>query len=141
MRQAKKVSLVLFSQFSQEELLEKSQELSAKVIEQQKVDDDRASVAKQYRERLEQIDATIQSLAKAIRRKGVDKPINCLVNFHDPVPAFKTTMRMDTGEIVKTEDMTPEEKQGILFDEVGALEDMTYDPGDGDKSKDSDGTA
>ena len=37
-------------------------------------------------------------------------------------------MRMDTGEIVKTEHMTPEEKQGILFDEVGALEDMTMIP-------------
>jgi hypothetical protein len=50
------------------------------------------------------------------------------VKFHDPVPGMKTTIRLDTKETVKTEEMTSDEKQTELFDDIGSLEDLFAQP-------------
>lgn len=43
--------------------------------------------------------------------------LKCEIRFHDPNTGKKTTIRLDTGEILKTEDMTDEEMQEKLFEE------------------------
>lgn len=118
----------MFGEFSQNELNEKSQELSSKVIECQKVEDEKKSSNSAFKEVIDGIEARINELARDIRRKGADKQVNCVVKFHDPVPGMKTTIRLDTKETVKTEEMTSDEKQTELFDDIGSLEDLFAQP-------------
>jgi len=128
--QGKKISIVLFNEYDQTLLNEKSQELSSAVLEYHKVEDEKKASASMFKETLDGIEATISSLAKSIRRKGEDKATDCLVKFHNPVPGMKTTIRLDTGDTVKTEEMTADEKQTELFDDVEELTDLFMKPSD-----------
>jgi hypothetical protein len=134
MKANKKITLTLFCGFTHDEIEERGQEISTAVLEYSKLSDDKSATVKQYNETLTRIESRIADLAKSIRHKGVEKPTEVLVQFHRPVPGLKTMVRLDTGEIIRQEDMTTDEKQENLFDEVDALTDL-YVEGEKDEGK------
>ncbi len=118
----KRLTLSLRCEFTSEELQEKGEELSAIVLRYEEVDEERKTVSQTYREQLSDLRSDRKRLSSLIRKKGEDRPVECIAKFHDPHVGEKTIVRLDTGEIVRIEPMTDEERQDNLFAEVDELE-------------------
>jgi hypothetical protein len=127
-KQGKKLSLQLRCEFSQQELDDKRDRLSTALLEYDKVEDEKREASKCYTESLKALRGEMRSLSKQINCKGEDRAVDCFARFHDPSIGFKTFVRLDTGEVVKTEQMTDDERQEGLFEEVDQLERMYSSP-------------
>jgi hypothetical protein len=124
MSKGKRLTLRLYSEFSQQELDDKRDRISGAMLEYDDVEAEKKESNKEFSEAMKGLRGEMRSLAKAIKRRGEDRDIDCLAKFHDPQIGFKTIVRLDTGEIVKTEPMTDDERQDNLFEEVDELERM-----------------
>jgi hypothetical protein len=113
----KRITLSLHCEFSEEELQAKAQELSQATIELREVEEQKAAVSKEFTEQIKEIRSRMSGLAKAYRARGETRLVECALRLNDPEPLQKTTVRLDTGEIVKVEPMTEEERQQELFEE------------------------
>lgn len=125
----KPINLILWKTFTAAELQAKGQELSDAVIESGDVEFKKKAAVEQFRRQLEGIEGTIQNLSGEIRAKGTDISTPCIVRFHVPRTAFKQIVRVDTGELVREEQMTPQECQENLFEakEIDDLNRMMED--------------
>jgi hypothetical protein len=113
----KPITLTLWHDFTELELLAKGQELSARVHEFASTETDKKASADAFKTKLEVLDYEIQQLSREIRSKGAQVPTPCVVRFHEPKTGWKQTVRLDSGEIVREEAMTAEESQENLFPE------------------------
>lgn len=113
-----KISLSLPVEYVQAELDEKASRLSSAMLEYDEIEEQKKAATSQFSDQLKAIRGEVRQLAKQIRRKGEDRAVDCIVQFHTPQPAFKTIIRQDTGEIVRTEAMSYEESQENLFEEA-----------------------
>lgn len=135
-----KTSLTLPVLYSQDEMDVRRDRLSTVTLEYDKVEAEKKEASSVYNEQMKALRGEMRSISKAISRKGEDRPVDCLTTFHDPDVGFKTTIRMDTGEVVKTEPMTNDERQENLFEETQELERMfnTPTPDAAEPAKDGD---
>jgi hypothetical protein len=113
----KRVNLSLHCEFSDEELQAKAQGLSQATIELREVEEEKAAVSKEFTDQIKEIRSRMSGLAKAYKARGETRLVECVVRMNDPAPLQKTTVRLDTGEVVKVEPMTEEERQEKLFEE------------------------
>lgn len=136
----KPTTLALWKNFTQDELQEKGQELSGAVIEFGQIEAAKKAKVDEFKIHLDGIEGRIHRLSKEIRAKCVETSTPCIVRFHVPRTAFKQVVRLDTGELVREEQMTPQECQENLFEakDIGELEKM-YGPKD--PPEDQPGTA
>ena len=111
----KKIKMMLHCDFTDQVMAEKRDELSMAIIVAHKTKEEKKKVDQQFKEQLDALYASATSLARQIRARGESKEVECLVKMHDPNEFEKTTIRLDTGEIVLTEPMTQEERQENLF--------------------------
>ena len=114
----KRLNLSLRCEFTPDELATKAAELSQATIELRDEEEEKASVSKEYSERIKEIRSRMSSLAKAYKSGGETRIVECVVRMNCPNPLEKTTIRLDTGEVVRTEPMTDEERQEKLFEET-----------------------
>jgi hypothetical protein len=121
-----KIKERLFCSFCDDEVEQKGQELSTASITYDEVEDAKKSAMKEYTDNLKALRGTMRTLSKAIRSKGEVRDVECVVRMDKPQIGSKQTVRLDTGEIVRTEPMTDEEKQQELFpeDELAELDKM-----------------
>lgn len=131
-----KVKLTLFCEFSGEERDARAEQMSAAMLEYDRIEDLKKESAKQYKEQLSALRGEMRSCAKAVNRRGEERPVECVVQFHTPEVGMKTIVRTDTGEVVRAEAMTAEEKQENLFDEIDSINRMFNAP---DVRSDGDG--
>jgi len=113
----KRITLSLHCEFSDDELAAKAQELSQATIELRDTEEEKAEVSKSYGEHIKELRSRMSGLAKAYKARGETRLVDCVVRMNEPEPLQKTTIRTDTGEIVKVEPMTDEERQQELFEE------------------------
>lgn len=102
--------------------------LSTAYIEYDRVEEEKKTVSSGYSDQLKALRGEMRQLAGQIRKKGAERAVDCVTEFHNPEVGMKTTIRTDTGEVVKTEPMTNEERQENLFEEVDAIERMYNAP-------------
>jgi hypothetical protein len=119
-----KIKLSLPVAYTQTELDTKRDRLTATIFEYDKIEDEKSEVGKTYTDQLKSLRAEMRQLSRAINAKVEDREVECVVNYHAPSVGWKTTMRSDTNEVIKTEPMTNDEKQLNLFEEVDQLEGM-----------------
>lgn len=112
----KSTTLVLWKNYSMEELQEKGQELSSSVLEFADVEAQKKTKVDEFKTILDGIEGRIHRFSKEIRAKGREVPTPCTVKFHTPRTAFKQIVRLDTGELVREEQMSPQECQENLFE-------------------------
>jgi hypothetical protein len=112
---ATEIKLCLFTTYTVDEFEAKAQELSDATTKYTEVEDRKATTAKAFKEELDRIDYEKSTLAGQVKRKGENRMIDCTVSLHEPSVGFKSIYRMDTGEFVKTEQMTRDEMQANLF--------------------------
>jgi hypothetical protein len=111
------LALSLHCEFTPEELQAKAQELAQATIELHDEEEEKATVSKEYRERIKELRARQNAIAKTVKVRGEMRLVECIVRMNQPEMLQKTTIRLDTGEVVKTKPMTEEERQQELFEE------------------------
>ena len=121
----RKITLELRCEYSDDELAFKRDELSTVIVHQGAVETRKAEVNRGLKEELDGLYARASELAHQIKRRGENRPVECLVEFHKPNIGEKTIVRLDTGEQVRVEPMTEDERQEeIEFDVSEAHDDI-----------------
>jgi hypothetical protein len=120
----RKMTLELRCEYTDEELALKRDELSTVIVHQGAVELRKAEVNRGFKEELDGLYSRANELAHQIKKRGENRAVECLVEFHQPNVGEKTIIRLDTGEQVRVEPMTEDERQEeIEFD----LSDSKYD--------------
>jgi hypothetical protein len=132
----KKISRVLWHEFTDDELKQKALDLSATLATYDEVEEAKADAASQYGQKLKDLRGTIRKVSTAISKRGEERPLECLVVFHQPTVAAKEIFRCDTGEKIAEEAMTPAECQEHLFD---AKPDFALEPETGSEKAEAAG--
>lgn len=117
----RKVVESLFCDFTAEELEQKGQELSSAMLHYDDVESKKKEATTTFGDELKSIRGQMRGLSNAIRKKGETRPVECVVNFNNPVIGLKRIVRADTGELVREEPMTSTERQQNLFGEIDTL--------------------
>ena len=107
----KKLTLSLRCEYSDPELNLKRDELSTVILRQGEVEERKSSVNRTFKEELDGLYSRASDLARQIKARGQDRAVECVVEFHKPNIGEKTIIRLDTGELVRTEVMTDSERQ------------------------------
>lgn len=113
----KEITVELLFELTDDELRARGAELSAASIEFDRVEEQKKSAMKEFKEELEQLRQRRRLLSFNIRRKAEVRLVECIVEFHSPVSGTKRITRIDTGEFVRDEPMSAEEHQNNLFEE------------------------
>ena len=84
----------------------------------------RKESSKEQAEEMNALRGEIRPLSKAIRSKGEWRAVKHTIRFHKPTVGLKRIIRLDTGDIVRDEQMSCEECQDNLFDDIRELDQM-----------------
>lgn len=128
----KEIKRQLPCHFTADQLRDKSEMLAQKIDEKGKIEDEKKQVMTGYKQRLELVDAEVAVLAHHIRQKFEFGEVKCLSIMDSPVFGRKTIQRLDTGEYVGEEFMTPEDRQIVMQFETDATGAPINDPPDTD---------
>jgi hypothetical protein len=120
MARAKKLSLQLDCVYSELEMVEKRDHLATVIVEIQAVEERKSSVARALKEELDGLYAESNKLAHQIKRRSETRLTECVVEYERPNAGEKQTIRLDTGELVKVELMTEDERQEEIEFDVDA---------------------
>jgi hypothetical protein len=126
----KKLSLQLPCQYSDDELAEKRDRLSDVIIAIGETEFRKTTAAKAFKEELDGLYSESGKLAHQIKDREETRMVDCVCEMNKPQVGEKTTVRLDTGEMLKVEVMTDEERQEeIVFDveENRKIEDLLKD--------------
>lgn len=110
-------------QFSHDEIHQKGLELARLSSEAEAIENERKSVASEFKAKLDSIGAQMHTLGNHINNGYEHRYIECTVKFHDPNTGIKSTYRNDTGELVSKQTMTGAEMQEEI-----AFEDLSDEP-------------
>jgi hypothetical protein len=110
-----KVTLDLWHEFSADQLQFQASELAASLDRRDELEMAEKVRREQFKTEMEEISGHIRRVTIGIRLRGEMRATPCTVIFHKPNVGAKTTIREDTGEVVKEEAMTPAECQEHLF--------------------------
>ena len=120
----KELTMDLACELSIDELQERAQKMSSAMIEYDELEDRKKSTAKNLADEMASLRDQMRLHSVAIRRKSEIRPTVCYVRFHVPEMGMKRIVRKDTGEVVRDEVMTYEERQANLFDDLREIEGM-----------------
>lgn len=124
----KKITLSLRCEYSDEELAEKRDEMSNVVLGAHEVEARKADAAKAFKEQLEALYSRLDVLARQVKNRGESRAVDCAVTLNKPTIGIKQIVRLDTGEFVKDELMTDDERQENLFVEADEIQKMYEQP-------------
>lgn len=103
-----------------DELRDRGAEQARKLQERAAVDEERKDKAKSYKDRIDEIDAKIATLADAIVTGRELRPVVCEW-VADNARAVMNLVRTDFGTVVQSRPMTEAEKQRAMFDVTPAI--------------------
>lgn len=81
------------------------------------VEEDEKQVKAQYKAKKEKLLADIKFESQIVNNGYIFKDVECEVRFNEPVSGQKSIVRLDTGDVVAIETMTPREMNRPLFDQ------------------------
>lgn len=96
--------------FTDNELLEKSEQLAGACTRLKEIEDEKKEVMSEYKHKVDEQSARISVLSCAIERKGETRMIDCEVEYNYPNKGVKTLTRMDNLEKIQ-EQMNHEDMQ------------------------------
>ena len=114
MAEPKPFSESLMCSLSEPELAERADRAARLQYEADKITGEAKLTAKAAKERVEKIEAERRLLLSEVRTKQGYKPVEC-VSQADYVRGVLETIRTDTGEVLRSRKLTPEERQKKLF--------------------------
>jgi len=84
--------------YTNEERLRMSDQLASSNQNLSQLEEEKKSIASEYKSRMDNIKANISRLADNIRAGYEERPVEVRVKFHFPADNVKTCVRTDTGE-------------------------------------------
>lgn len=119
------------------EVAEKATVLAGLIVEQQEVEQDKATVAADFNAKLKKINGQVRDIAKIVKAREEERSVECEKHIDAPRGSCEI-VRTDTGEIIETSaasvaDMETAE-QRKLFTEDADAGDGPEDPGSGDST-------
>jgi Zn-finger domain-containing protein len=106
-------TMQLSCRLTEQQLSEKSDALAREVRAERVLDLERAAAAKVYRQRLGEVRLTIAGLAQEISTRSEVREVEIKKRV-DHEAGVEETVRLDTGEVVRTRTLAPSERQGVL---------------------------
>jgi len=100
--------------FTDTEILELSKGLAKHNQDMGELEAEKKRITADFSAKIQREQAEIDSIARKVYSGYEFRNVKCHVNYHSPRENFKTIIRLDSGELVKEEAMTPAEKQEIL---------------------------
>jgi hypothetical protein len=113
--QAKRIELELPCELTDEELHSRARMISETIGQIDDVQAARTEQMKKFKEHLTGLVEMQRKLARIIKTGIEPRMVYCAVLFHTPCEGHKRIIRTDTGEPVREEPMTDQEKQLNLF--------------------------
>ncbi len=107
----------LWWEFSHDELRQKGQDLAHALEKRDELEIAEKGRRETFKDEMEELSGEVRMISSHIRKRGMLKPVACIVRFHKPLVGTKQTIREDTGELVKEEPMTAAECQEHLFEQ------------------------
>lgn len=101
--------------FTEEEIRDKAKQLALAIQTQTQAQEEQKVAQAQFKERIEAQVSVIGRLSRSINMGWEMRTIDCRIEFHTPVQGTKRLTRIDTGEFVRDEAMSPHEMQEQLF--------------------------
>jgi hypothetical protein len=117
----REVTLDLDCDLTEAEVNERAQLQASAMIEYDKVEQEKKDATKEFTDQMKELRMKMSALSEVINHKAERRPVVCHVRFHNPEPNMKRVIRVDTGELVRDEPMSAQERQQNLFDDVGEL--------------------
>jgi len=111
------ITLELDCKLDDLQVLRKGEEIATKMVKYDAVEEEKKVLTKMLGDQMKDIRAEVSLLAKQISNRTETRSVKCTVELNVPVIGTKRITRLDTGELVKEEAMTPEERQTNLFSE------------------------
>lgn len=111
----KRIELDLPCMLSEDEVQSRGMMLVETVAQKDDVAAAKRTVTKEFNDKLTALDERQRQLAVVIRSGIETRLVACELQFHTPAEASKRTVRLDTGEVVREEAMTPAECQTHMF--------------------------
>lgn len=127
----KEIQQELECSLGESELNERGQRMSSAMLKYDEVEAAKKEAVKDFSEEMKALRGQMRELSRVIRRKSELRMVTCGVQFHVPEVGMKRMVRLDTGEIVRDEVMSVEERQNNLFEEIQELNRM-FGSGDSD---------
>lgn len=118
----KEIVLDLVCELGDDELRVRGTSMSAAMLRYDEVELAKKEPSKDFAEEMKALRGQMRSLSKAIRSKSEVRPVQCGLQFHKPQVGMKRIVRMDTGEIVRDEVMSLDERQNNLFEDIQELD-------------------
>lgn len=100
--------------FDQQEIVDMAKEMAKVRRDKALLETEAKGVAETYKGKITVLDGRGATLANLITQGFDYKLIPCCYEMNMPEEGKKTTIRMDTFEIVRVEDMSPADKQMVL---------------------------
>jgi hypothetical protein len=139
----------LFVEFSEHDKSEIATELSEKILRCAAAKAHKSAVTKRLQADIDELDLFINTKASDLERGGTERTVECAWTFETrldngelvPDKEFKTLVRQDTFEAVRSERISDEERQATLFlsDEEKASHDADGLPTDEQEQPDEEG--
>lgn len=114
MNKTKKVAEYLKYQFSEEETRENGKSLARKNQELTELELKKKQLTSDLKAEAESCTAAAAKLARWVNDEYDFRMVDCEVVLDSPEAGIKTMVRLDTGEVVKSEKMTADELQQAL---------------------------
>jgi hypothetical protein len=109
-----KITLELPVKLTAEELMEKGQKMATAILKYDEYEAEKKEIAADLGDKMKKLHAELTALGTVVDRKTEDRPVVCKIELNQPEDGMKTIWRQDTGEAVKEEKMTAEDRQEKL---------------------------
>lgn len=113
----KEVTLEILCDLDEQELAQRSQQLSLTTLKIVEVEQSKKSAMAEFKEELEALHKQQWGLSLTVRNRSELRPVICRVEYHKPSQGFKRISIKDTGEHYRDEPMSAQESQANPFDD------------------------
>lgn len=96
------------------EVQQRADKLANTIREHTRVEQEKKDTAAQFKLKIEALDGEISELAREVSEKAAYRPVECKLERNN-LHLTMELVRCDTGEVIETRPMKPEEKQASLF--------------------------
>lgn len=105
------ITLEIREEYTPEEMSESGKKLAGKLADIDSVANEKKAADALFNQRRTELEKEAETLYRQINKGYEMAQVGCDIRYNDPAPGQKSYYRLDTSAIVKTEDMTWEEKQ------------------------------
>ncbi len=91
-----------------------AEDLSHEIVLRNQLEQEFSKLKATHADKIGKHDSTICHLTRKLCEGWEVRDIRCKVLWNDPADGQKTIVRMDTGEVIATEEMTFDERQDVL---------------------------